>query len=190
MRCVECGTRCVSYHWMCCAHRHKAAEAMKARRVTETEFLRELVFNFPRTARERPEFEARFIFVAAVWQRTPARRRMFLLRTYGLVGHTHIAMGVDRDVLVELSCALVEFWGLHVNTIPELAHACVDRVRSWYAELASWDVRTMLRAERMVVALREQGKHTVLLFHELVVALALPSDAVLRIYHEYLRAMS
>ena len=160
---------------------------MKARRVTEPEFLRELVFKFPRTARGRAEFEARFIFVAAVWQRAPARRRTFLLRTYGLVGHTHIAMGVERRELVELTCALVEFWGLHVNTVPELARACVDRVRWWYAELAAWDVRTMMRAERMVVALREQGKHTVLLFRELVVALSrVPWDAVLRVYHAYL----
>jgi hypothetical protein len=191
MRCVACGTRCVSYHWMCCAHRHEAAACMKARRVTEPEFLRELVFKFPRTARGRAEFEARFIFVAAVWQRTPARRRVFLLRTYGLVGHTHIAMGVDRDVLVELSCALVDFWSLHVRPIPEIAQACVDRVALWYAEIAAWDVRSMMRAERMVVALRAQGRHTVLLFHELAVALArVPPDAVLRIYHEYLALLA
>ena len=162
---------------------------MKSRRVTEPEFLRELVFKFPPTPRERAEFEARFRFVAAVWQRTPARRRKFMLRTYGLVGHTHIAMGVHRDVLVDFSCALVDFWCLHLPSMPALIHACVERVRSWYAELAASDVRTMLRAERMVLSLRAHGEHTVLLFHELVVAFPrVPLDAVLRIYQTYLRS--
>jgi len=187
MRCVQCGTQCVSYHWMCCAHRHAAAAGMKSRAVTEPEFLRELVFDFPSTPRERHEFEARFRFVAAVWRRRPSRRRAFMLRTYGLVGHTHIAMGVPRDTLVDFSCALVDFWCLHLASFPALVPACVERVRSWYAEFAC-DVRTIMRAERMVIALRAHGKHTVLLFHELVVAFPFPLDAVLRIYQAYLRA--
>ena len=160
---------------------------MLSRRVTEPEFLRELVFKFPRTPRERREFEARFRFVAAVWQRRPARRRAFLLRTYGLVGRTHIAMGVPPGLLVDFACALVDFWCVHLPSIPALAPACVERVRAWYVELSA-DVATMLRAERMVLALRAHGTHTFLLFHELVVAFRrVPLDAVLLIYHAYLR---
>ena len=190
MRCVVCGVRCVAYHWMCCAHRRDEAAHMKSRRVTEPEFLRELVFKFPATARERPEFEARFRFVAAVWQRAPRRRRRFLLGIYGLLGHTHITMGVPKETLVGFSCSLVDFWCAHLPTIPTLRPACAERVLAWYTELATSDVRTMMRAERMVLSLRAHGTHTVLLFHELVVALPrVPPDAVLRIYHEYLRAV-
>ena len=191
MRCVACGVRCVAHHWLCAEHRRAAAAPMRQMHVTESDFLRELVFKFPESVCARAEFVARFRFVALVWQCRPRTRRRLLLRIYGLVGKTRIAMGVPRDELVDLACALVAFWCAHLPAHPALAPACVERVTSWYAELAATEMHTMMRAERMVRALRTAlGDPTILLFCELAVALlpVVPIDVVLRVYQAYLRA--